>query len=93
VPVGAVSPLQAPGPASCALALLAMRRQDQKNMHRIREALESSTVTSDWQRGPDLRTPQSADNQVGCGSMSFRLSFHLVLLGLTGARWMDSPLT
>jgi uncharacterized protein YndB with AHSA1/START domain len=29
------------------LALLAMRRQDQKNMHRIREALESSTVTSD----------------------------------------------
>jgi len=29
------------------LALLAMRRQDQKNMHRIREALESNTVTSD----------------------------------------------
>ena len=29
------------------LALLAMRRQDQKNMRRIREALESSTVTSD----------------------------------------------
>jgi uncharacterized protein YndB with AHSA1/START domain len=28
------------------LALLAMRRQDQKSMHRIREALESSTVTS-----------------------------------------------
>jgi uncharacterized protein YndB with AHSA1/START domain len=28
------------------LALLVMRRQDQKNMHRIREALESSTVTS-----------------------------------------------
>jgi hypothetical protein len=28
------------------LALLAMRRQDQKNMHRIREALEASTVTS-----------------------------------------------
>jgi hypothetical protein len=27
------------------LALLAMRRQDQKNMHRIREALESSTMT------------------------------------------------
>jgi hypothetical protein len=29
------------------LALLAMRRQDRKNMHRIRGALESSTVTSD----------------------------------------------
>ena len=28
------------------LALLAMRRQDQQNMDRIREALESSTVTS-----------------------------------------------
>jgi uncharacterized protein YndB with AHSA1/START domain len=28
------------------LALLAMRRQDEKSMHRIREALESSTVTS-----------------------------------------------
>lgn len=28
------------------LALLAMRRQDEKNMHRIQEALESSTVTS-----------------------------------------------
>jgi uncharacterized protein YndB with AHSA1/START domain len=28
------------------LALVAMRRQDQKNMDRIREALESSTVTS-----------------------------------------------
>jgi hypothetical protein len=28
------------------LALLAMRRQDQKNMQRIREALESSAVTS-----------------------------------------------
>jgi uncharacterized protein YndB with AHSA1/START domain len=28
------------------LALLAMRRQDQQNMHRIQEALESSTVTS-----------------------------------------------
>ena len=28
------------------LALLAMRRQDQKNMHRIREALEASTMTS-----------------------------------------------
>ena len=28
------------------LALLAMRRQDQKNMDRIRQALESSTVTS-----------------------------------------------
>jgi hypothetical protein len=27
-------------------ALLAMRRQDQQNMHRIRQALESSTVTS-----------------------------------------------
>jgi uncharacterized protein YndB with AHSA1/START domain len=27
------------------LALLAMRRQDQQNMHRIREALEASTVT------------------------------------------------
>jgi uncharacterized protein YndB with AHSA1/START domain len=32
------------------LALLAMRRQDQKHMHRIREALESSTVTSDGAR-------------------------------------------
>jgi uncharacterized protein YndB with AHSA1/START domain len=29
------------------LALLAMRRQDQQHMHRIREALESSTVTHD----------------------------------------------
>jgi Polyketide cyclase / dehydrase and lipid transport len=29
------------------LALLAMRRQDQQNMQRIREALESTTVTSD----------------------------------------------
>jgi hypothetical protein len=29
------------------LALLAMRRQDRKNMHRIREALESTTVPSD----------------------------------------------
>jgi hypothetical protein len=29
------------------LALVAMRRQDHKNMHRIREALESTTVTSD----------------------------------------------
>jgi Polyketide cyclase / dehydrase and lipid transport len=29
------------------LALVAMRRQDQKNMHRIREALESSAVPSD----------------------------------------------
>jgi deazaflavin-dependent oxidoreductase (nitroreductase family) len=29
------------------LAVLAMRRQDQKNMHRIRQALESSTMTSD----------------------------------------------
>src|SRR5512133_442209 len=29
------------------LALLAMRRQDQQHMHRIREALESSLVTSD----------------------------------------------
>jgi hypothetical protein len=28
------------------LALLAMRRQDQQHMHRIREALESSTVRS-----------------------------------------------
>jgi hypothetical protein len=28
------------------LALLVMRRQDQQNMHRIREALESSTVRS-----------------------------------------------
>jgi hypothetical protein len=28
------------------LALLAMRRQDQQHMHRIREALEASTVTS-----------------------------------------------
>ena len=28
------------------LALLAMRRQDQKNMHRIREALESARVRS-----------------------------------------------
>ena len=28
------------------LALLAMRRQDQQHMHRIREALESTTVTS-----------------------------------------------
>jgi hypothetical protein len=27
-------------------ALLAMRRQDQQNMQRIREALESTTVTS-----------------------------------------------
>jgi hypothetical protein len=35
------------------LALLAMRRQDQKNMRRIREALESSTVTLDLRRGPD----------------------------------------
>jgi uncharacterized protein YndB with AHSA1/START domain len=32
------------------LALLAMRRQDQRNMYRIREALESSTVTSDGAR-------------------------------------------
>jgi uncharacterized protein YndB with AHSA1/START domain len=32
------------------LALLAMRRQDQKHMHRIREALESSTLTSDGAR-------------------------------------------
>jgi uncharacterized protein YndB with AHSA1/START domain len=31
-------------------ALLAMRRQDQQHMHRIREALESSTVTSDGAR-------------------------------------------
>jgi hypothetical protein len=29
------------------LAVLVMRRQDQKNMHRIREALESTTVTPD----------------------------------------------
>ena len=29
------------------LALVIMRRQDGKNMHRIREALESATVTSD----------------------------------------------
>jgi deazaflavin-dependent oxidoreductase (nitroreductase family) len=29
------------------LALLAMRRQDQKNMHHIKEALESSAATSD----------------------------------------------
>jgi hypothetical protein len=29
------------------LALVAMRRQDQRNMHRIREALEASTMTSD----------------------------------------------
>jgi hypothetical protein len=29
------------------LALLAMRRQDQKHMHRIREALESTTVLAD----------------------------------------------
>jgi deazaflavin-dependent oxidoreductase (nitroreductase family) len=29
------------------LALLAMRRQDQQHMHRIRQALESSTVTPD----------------------------------------------
>jgi uncharacterized protein YndB with AHSA1/START domain len=28
------------------LALLAMRRQDQQNMHRIKEALESSTIRS-----------------------------------------------
>jgi uncharacterized protein YndB with AHSA1/START domain len=28
------------------LALLAMRRQDQQNMHRIRQALESSTIRS-----------------------------------------------
>jgi hypothetical protein len=28
------------------LALLAMRRQDQKHMRRIRDALESSTATS-----------------------------------------------
>jgi hypothetical protein len=27
------------------LALLAMRRQDQQHMHRIREALEATTVT------------------------------------------------
>jgi hypothetical protein len=33
-----------------ALALLAMRRQDQKNMHRIREALESSAVTRSAER-------------------------------------------
>jgi uncharacterized protein YndB with AHSA1/START domain len=32
------------------LALLAMRRQDQQHMHRISEALESSTVTSDGAR-------------------------------------------
>ena len=31
-------------------ALLTMRRQDQQHMHRIREALESSTVTSDGAR-------------------------------------------
>jgi hypothetical protein len=29
------------------LALWAMRRQDQQNMHRIRQALESTPVTSD----------------------------------------------
>jgi uncharacterized protein YndB with AHSA1/START domain len=33
------------------LALLAMRRQDQTNMHHIREALQSSTVTSDYSDG------------------------------------------
>ena len=32
------------------LALLAMRRQDQHNMHRIREALESSAVTRSAER-------------------------------------------
>jgi hypothetical protein len=28
------------------LALLVMRRQDQQNMHRIKEALESGTIRS-----------------------------------------------
>ena len=32
------------------LALLAMRRQDQQNMHRIREAVESSTATQSTER-------------------------------------------
>jgi uncharacterized protein YndB with AHSA1/START domain len=36
-------------------ALLAMRRQDQQHMYRIREALESSTVTSDGARTKTAR--------------------------------------
>jgi hypothetical protein len=36
------------------LALLAMRRQDQQHMHRIREALESSTVRSAWPHRPSV---------------------------------------
>jgi hypothetical protein len=48
------------------LALLAMRRQDQKNMRRIRQALESSTVTSDWRRGPTYGPRQA--RAIGSGS-------------------------
>ena len=44
--------LQPEGPARLVapLALLAMRRQDRKNMRRVREALESSTVTRSTER-------------------------------------------
>jgi len=68
------------------LALLAMRRQDQKNMHRIRQALESTTVTSDWRRGPNVRLRRASTIRSGRAA---GMSWQLAPLAATGPHWLD----